>query len=189
MHRSLAVFAFAWFAVAAHAQVTVPFTFGPGTPARAAEVNSNFQALVTAVNNLGARVSKLEGQITAADIAGVYKWSGLQIGLIVGGTVESISYSGTVTLAADGTFTGTLAGRGFDLFPGGNRLPHTTNDNIAGTWTLSGSNTVTLTGLGDDPATFDSAARGQMLVFSNKDNSHADGSLVLLILVRSSLFN
>ena len=187
MRHALAALAFAGFTALANAQVTVPFTFAPSTAARAAEVNANFQALATAIDNLAARVSKLEGQITPADIAGVYGWRGLQIGLINGGMVETISYTGTVTLAPNGTFSGTLTGRGFDLPAGGNRVLHNTDDNVSGTWTLSGSNTVTLS-LGDDALSFLSAARGQVLVFSNNDNS-PDGSLVLLMLVRTSLFN
>ena len=37
---------------AASAQVTVPNTFVSGTPAKAADVNANFQAVVTAINAL-----------------------------------------------------------------------------------------------------------------------------------------
>lgn len=65
---------------------TVPNTFIAGTPAKAAAVNANFKALVTAintlntkvtsltnsVNSLNAKVSKLQGNITAADLAGTY---------------------------------------------------------------------------------------------------------------------
>src|SRR3954454_13262447 len=88
-----------------NAQVTVPFTFSAGSPARASEVNGNFQALVNAINGLTARVAKLEGQITAADLEGSYTLEGLQIGLITNNKVETISYTGTLILAANLTYS------------------------------------------------------------------------------------
>src|SRR5687767_1265551 len=128
MRHAFAAIALSILATASSAQVSVPFTFSAGSAARASEVNGNFQALVTGINALADRVTKLEGNIVTADLVGTYAWSGLQVGLIAGGTVETISYSGTATLAADGTLSGTLSERGFDLFPGGNRVPRTADD-------------------------------------------------------------
>jgi hypothetical protein len=92
-------------AAAVSAQTSVPFTFSAGSPAKAADVNANFSALVTAVNGLTARVAKLEGQVTQADLAGTYSFQRFQteIGGDPGSHVAVYVASGTLTLAADGT--------------------------------------------------------------------------------------
>lgn len=107
----MAFVAFVAFNSVASAQVTVPFTFAAGTPASADEVNANFQALVTAINSLGTRVSKLEGLITAADLVGTYTVSGFQSQISLNQTVNGRTFAdtqmytlnGQITLAADGT--------------------------------------------------------------------------------------
>ncbi|PAV25775.1 hypothetical protein CF392_08980 [Tamilnaduibacter salinus] len=48
--------------VAGHAEVNVPNEFQSGTPARAGEVNENFEALRTALNDAMARIEQLEQQ-------------------------------------------------------------------------------------------------------------------------------
>ena len=120
MHRlirrfvTLAFVAYSTIAVAA--PVTVPNTFTAGTPAKAADVNANFQALVTAINTLSARVDKLDGTtaITAADVVGTYTMNGLMVQVFKGpqaagtpgvtyDTAGSGAVSGTVTINADGT--------------------------------------------------------------------------------------
>lgn len=58
------------------AQTTVPNTFTSGAPANADEVNANFNALLTAINVLEAKVAALESadnSLTIADVAGAYK--------------------------------------------------------------------------------------------------------------------
>jgi len=49
------------FSYSANAQLTIPNTFAAGTPAVADEVNANFDAVATAVNDLG-------GQTSTADV-------------------------------------------------------------------------------------------------------------------------
>ena len=49
--------------------VTIPNTFTAGTPARAAEVNANFTAVATAVNDNDARVKTLETSAAKPDVA------------------------------------------------------------------------------------------------------------------------
>jgi hypothetical protein len=119
------------------AQTTVPHTFTSGTQARASEVNANFQALATAIDNLSARVGKLEGGTTDADVVGTYSWRALQIG--VGwevaprpADIEAIVYAGTFTLAADHTFTASFIGRSNDAFG-----PSPDDGALTGTWSLT----------------------------------------------------
>lgn len=119
------------------AQTTVPHTFAPGTAARAAEVNANFQALAIAIDSLAARVDKLEGgSVSDADVVGDYSVSNLQIGLAevaAGiGPVEAISYEGTATFAADHTFTFTFTGKEND-----DDGPDAEEGTVTGTWSLA----------------------------------------------------
>lgn len=194
------------FASLSNAQISVPFTFKAGSPAKADEVNANFRALAATIGALAGRVSKLEGQIVSADVAGTYSLMGFQTGLIpdpVSGVVEGISLSGTVTLANVGTFTQTTTENGHDLTwstktkivrdagsvivdvitdVGTVRQPFNKSDTTTGTWSLSG-NIVTLT-FGGSSVKFAGAAGGRILVATSFNN--IDGSNVLLILVRSN---
>jgi parallel beta-helix repeat protein len=54
MPKVVGILAFVLMGVAinSHAEVTVPYTFTPGTTARANEVNANFQALAEAINSV-----------------------------------------------------------------------------------------------------------------------------------------
>ena len=61
------------FSYSANAQLTIPNTFAAGTPAVADEVNANFDAVATAVNDLGGQTSMadvltlfLEDEVTLA---------------------------------------------------------------------------------------------------------------------------
>ena len=168
--------------VGVSAQVSVPNTFAAGTPARAADVNANFQALVTAINAIGTRVAKLEGQITAADLVGTYTLHQLQTEL-GGGTSERVAVytgGGTVTLAANGT--GTISGNielGHQLnLPAGtltpiNRPQATSNF----TWTYAGG---AISALGGSLSV---VAGGRLLVFTGVNP--ADGTNVILLLTRT----
>jgi len=89
--------------------VTVPNTFVAGAPAKAADVNANFQALATAINSLNTRVGKLEGgPVTSSDLVGSYAINSLQTelggaGVNPGKYVASYVAKGTISFAADGT--------------------------------------------------------------------------------------
>lgn len=208
----------------ASAQTTVPNTFTAGSPAKAAEVNANFQALVTAINSLGARVDsvstrvdsvtarvgKLEGTLTATDVAGTYALYGLQTDVIPSavsgmneGQMEAISYSGTAILTATSTLGGTLTLSTtestnalrwlFEPFGGGNtptgaplgkltlnRTFTGTPGSTPGTWTFAADGTLTLSTGG----TWSGVAGGRLFVTSISRSS--DGSNVLLVLVRKN---
>lgn len=169
----------------AWAQVTVPNTFTAGAPARAADVNANFQALVTAINALGARVTKLEPPTAAADFAGTYAMQRFQTELGGGGSARVAVYTssdGTVTLAADGTATRTSSTeQGHQLnLPGDTLTPFSGSSDAAGaiTWTYSGGK-VTIFG-----GTFSVADGGRLLIRTSANP--ADGTNVLLMLVRTN---
>lgn len=168
---------------AATAQVTVPNTFAAGAPARAADVNANFQALVSGINAIGSRVSKLEGQITSADLAGTYAINQFQTELGGGASQRVAVYTGggTASFAANGT--GTISGNtelGHQLnLPAGtlNALnrPQAAN---SFTWSLSAG---TVTALG---GTFSVVSGGRLLIRTTANPS--DGTNVLLFLTRTN---
>ena len=167
---------------AASAQVSVPNTFSAGTPARAADVNANFQTLVNAINDLSSRVSRLEGQVTVADLAGTYAIHQFQTEL-GGGTSQRVavytSNGGTATLAPDGTgAVSTIAVQGYQLnLPAGSRIPRSSTDPSGTlTWSLSGGK-VNL--FGDK---FSIADGGRLLIRTSANT--VDGTNVLLLLVR-----
>jgi hypothetical protein len=176
---------FALLGGAASAQVSVPNTFTAGTPARAADVNANFQALVTAVNTLSSRVSKLEGQITSADLVGTYAVNQFQseLGGGASGRVAVYTGGGTVTFAAGGT--GTVSGNtelGHQLnLPGGTLTAiNRPQADFSINWSFSnGTVTVTFT---QGSNTFSVVAGGRLLIATS--TNPADGTNVILLLTR-----
>jgi hypothetical protein len=184
--RLVCLLALCAFGQCALAQTTVPHIFTPGTPARATEVNANFQALATAIDNVIARVAKLEGgAVTEADVVGNYQLSFLQVGIsqvAVGvGEVEAISYDGTFTFAADHTFTSTFIGRAND-----SRGPHTDDGTLTGTWSLANNN-VTFTVSGQSPKVLHCAAGCRVLfgtIWGSSSGPGDDGYNNLAILGR-----
>jgi len=142
--------------------------------------------LSAAIADLTARVAKLEGQITAADLVGTYRLSGFQMELHGGAgstSVSSYGFQGTVQLVADGTFAITTApdsGNTLRLFT----VPPSVVDFVGagggsggGTWSYSGG-AVTITG----GPVLDVAAAGKVLV--GPSFNHSDGTNVLLVLSR-----
>ena len=181
--RLLVVTLCVFLSAAVNAQVTVPNTFTAGTPAKASEVNANFQALVTAVNSLTARVGKLEGQVTAADLAGTYSLHQFQTELGGGVAQRVATYTSngtaTVTLAANGAVTiSSVTSQGHQLnLPGGTLTAINANEPAGNsTWALV-SGRVTL--LGNE---FSISDGGRLLIRTSANA--ADGTNVLLLLVR-----
>lgn len=202
MRNGIAALALVLLGATAHAQTTVPFTFSAGAAARASEVNGNFQALLAAINTIDARVGRLEGSaaLSNASIAGAYRLFGLQNGLIAAGGpggVETITYTGTVTLAAGGTYTGTLDEAAHDLaFNGSSPSTLTTrpsSDALSGTYSISQNTKLTLDAFGGaGPFEFYGAAGARILVgaASGEDPPPGQtapmGTNVMLILVRTN---
>jgi hypothetical protein len=202
MRKGIAAMVLALMMASAHAQTAVPFTFSAGAAARASEVNGNFQALVSAINGVDARVARLEGSIALsnASIAGTYRLFGLQNGLIAAngpGGIETITYTGTVTLAAGGTYTGTLNEAAHDLaFNGSAPSTLTTrpsSDPLSGTYSVSQNTKLTLDTFGGAaPFEFYGAAGGQILVGATSGEDPPPGQTapmgtnVMLILVRTN---
>lgn len=146
-------------------------TFEAGTPAVAAEVNDNFTALISAINDNAARIAALEDAVPDS-IAGNWSMVGLNLELAAdSGTATDFSatYSditldgefGSFTFDPAGTFTGTLnatqvrlAARIFCQDNSAQSIPDecvnefepetaNTSESISGTWTEDG-NSVTL---------------------------------------------
>jgi hypothetical protein len=184
MRRSIiAVLSLLCFCSAASAQVSVPYVFGAGTPARAAEINANFSALVTGINSLYSRVSKLEGQITAADLVGSYTLNQFQTELGGGASARVAVYTGggTITLASDST--GTISGnteKGHQLNLPGLSLTGLNRPQAADAFSWSyGSGTATIFGMN-----FSAVAGGRLLIGTSANV--ADGTNVILLLTRNN---
>jgi len=173
------------FSGAASAQVTVPNTFAAGQPARAADVNANFQALATAINSLAARVSKLEGSnLTATDFVGTYTLNRLQTQLGGGTAAYVATYvaSATLTFAADGTVTSAddTGERGHQLNVVTRVLSPfvTAGTSNSATWSYSGGKLVAF------GQTLTVANGGRLLILAGVNPD--DGTNVLVLLTRTN---
>jgi len=149
---------------------------GPGQPP------PNYQQLVAEIANLKARVAKLEGSITQADLVGTYNVRGFLVGL-TGGAAASIGsgvLSGTVTLAADGTASLSSAINGYNLTQGS---PWTRGMFSAGgvetsTWTYA--NGVVTTTSPDETMTFTVGGGGRLLIGASAHTNDDGLSLVVI---------
>lgn len=182
----LSVLCLGAFGGAALADTTVPHVFTSGTPAKASDVNEDFGALATAIDNLSTRVDKLEGApVTEAEILGTYRISILQIDVAwTNGPsdIDAIAYEGTITLAADHTFSANFVGHKNDQFG-----PHPDNSADGGTWSLA-NNEVTLNSAGGATLGTAHCALGCRLMFTTFYGGAAavndEGHNNIVILVR-----
>lgn len=165
----------------------VPHIFSPGFAARSSEVNENFQALADAVTALEAKVAALEG--TNVPFAGSYFLMGFQTGLMPFGqqaVIEGIVYTGNLTLAAGGALSLTLREAKNELHVGGPNASRTfvdVTEQISGTWSVDPATGLRLH-LPGNPAPLRFARGGPRLFIGNHLNA-ADGSSVMLFLVRT----
>jgi hypothetical protein len=191
MARIFAALAVLAVAASAHAQTTLPYTFTSPSPPKGTQVQADLDVLVAAIDSLKARVSKLEGQITAADLVGTYAVNGFQTEIFDGGSpgscchVSNYIYLGTATLAADGTLTGSLSGEiGTILHLASTPFSHAQINNPGGsfgtTWNYSGGSLNVGGGFGN----FAVVAGGRLLVHTGANQS--DGTMVMLLFTRTN---
>lgn len=166
------------------------------TPATAADINANFNALITAINDNNTRITALESAIGNGATDGTYTFIELAVELAAdSGTgltqayseISTFSSSGTFTLVDDGTFSGTInenrstLEHATDGDCGVEGCRDTFNPNfgtqasepLSGTWTEDAS-TVTLT-IGPGDIVVLNKAGPKLLVFSNKDTVTDEG--------------
>jgi hypothetical protein len=146
------------------------------------------QALSDQLAALTARVAKLEGQITAADLVGTYAVHGFQTELRAAGggaptQVASYIYVGTAALTADNSTTLTLTEEGSRLLF--TAPPSVVPDgpiagSLSGTWTYA--NGVVTASEGGSPIPLNVAVGGRVLIGASAN--HSDGTNVLLIFTR-----
>lgn len=168
----------------AWAQTTVPHTFAAGSPAKAGEVNANFQTLAAAINSLAARLDKAEGRLTAADIVGTYRFQGLQTEQGgPGAYVRVDTFDGVVNFRGDGTGSMQLSNVASQLTITGGQGTAVTGtrtlrsfsetDNF--NWSITGT-VVDLSGL-----KFYAVAGGRLLVQTSTDTDDGTGKVILLV--------
>jgi hypothetical protein len=170
------------------ASVVVAFLFTVGGPAHAqgpGQAPPNYQQLVAEIANLKARVGKLEGKITAADLVGTYAASALLVGL-TGGDPAGIGagvLTGTATLAADGSASLSSTLTGYTLTQGSPWLLGTISDGGLDTssWTYA-NGVVTITS-SSETTNLAVAAGGRLLIGASANTDDA-GLSVLNILTR-----
>ena len=162
-------------------------TFSSNTAAVASEVNGNFNALITAINDNNTRVAALEAQVAALqskDVSGktyLYRDLGLIFAAHRYGTSTAFDSTGadavpdgyartgyymgeyTVTFNADHTLT--MSGQDTDVEMAVNAASEVSQQQTpasgTGTWTQSG-NTLTID-LGDGPVNFEVLPGAQMI--------------------------
>ncbi len=83
--------------VLTYAAVTIPYTFTSGTTAKSSEVNANFQAIATAMNNRTSAISNMAGTWNYTSTKSQLNSSPPSAALCV------TTGKGTITLNADGT--------------------------------------------------------------------------------------
>jgi hypothetical protein len=83
------------------AATTIPFTFSAGTTARAADVNADFQALVSAMNTLSTALGSTEAAVTAITASST-TFAG------------NDTFSGNVSFSGNASIAGSLQSTSFD---------------------------------------------------------------------------
>ena len=185
MIRLLAAIVLSVLAASVHSQTTLPYTFSSTAPVRGAPLQADLNVLVTAINNLAGRVSKLEGTITEADLVGNYTFDGFQTELATD-HVSNYVYHGTATLAANHDLTLSTPENGTQLNFGTSNTTAVINrpagptEEFLATWSFSGG-VLTVDG---HPGALAVVAGGRLLV--GVTSNPLDGTQVLLLLTRKN---
>ena len=170
------------------ASLVVVFLFTVIGPARAqgpGQPPPNYQQLVAEIANLKARVGKLEGNITAADLVGTYSASAFLVGL-TGGAPAGIAsgvLTGTATLAADGSGSLSSSISGYSLTEGSPWQLGTFSDSgvETGSWTYANGVATIVTS--SETTNFNVVAGGRLLIGVSASTDDP-GLSVLIILTR-----
>jgi len=143
---------------------------------------AQLQALTARVAALEAAVSKLQGNITAADLVGTYNFVDFDLKLL-DGVPPSITHElvqGTLTLNADGSASISVTGTGHRLTPGSPLfLLNESGTQSLGAWTYDNGTVSTEGGF-----SFTVGAGGRVLVAGDSKVTSAGGSDVIIILTR-----
>lgn len=186
--------AFLFFAFAFAAFPTQAQNPGGGPPAGAGQPTQSLAAQVALLQAqvalVTARIDKLEGHITAADLVGTYAIHGIQNEMHApnspGGFPTQISsyvFVGTAVLASDNSvsISGTQTGSTWFLGPPSSVQPFQGSGGpLAGTWTYA--NGAVTVSLGGAPVSLSVTAGGRVLIVASANP--ADNTDVLLILTR-----
>jgi outer membrane murein-binding lipoprotein Lpp len=183
MTRRIAFMLFVVVAAALPAQAQGP----GGPPPNYQQLASAVATLQSQVDALNAQVSKLQGNITAADLVGTYTYTHLITGLNGGfpARIASGVFTGTFTLAADGTGSGNVSSAGNVLTQGTpwsvTQSSDAETDNF--TWTYA-NGTLTLV-MGSDTIPFSVAAGGRLAILAvSAPESNFSGATNLIVLTR-----
>lgn len=172
---------------------------GPGGPGGPGGPPPSYPQLAAQIADLQARVGKLEGNITAADLVGSYAVSGLDIpmsGFVAGAppqaaAIKTFAFAGTLTLTLTQTDGGAAS---FISTCEGSRLTQgtwlltsvdCTNSPTAGTWSYA--NGIFSLSLGQFQAQGSVAAGGRLWTTAMAPFHAADPSSDALIIIASRL--
>lgn len=182
----------------AAAQVTSPGNNKPLPPS--AQKAPPFQGggadlgpVLARIEALEAKVRKLEGNLTQADLVGTYRWGYLQvaIGESAAGIAHHLEHNvvaGTLTLSDGGAAAFSGRERGFAAaLPGPSAREERINDQdeFTGTWSYTGSALVlTLTGDDGQPQNINFVGGVGGRMFFTQDANPLDGTTTFIILTK-----